>query len=134
MAKYFIYLMLMATTLAFSSCGDDEEIYDVDFSEVSLEEGKSCIIGDWYKMNTGCFGTTITKFHISETEIIITYDSDGSLFDKIYIENWSQLDSGISINVSNDYSIPYVIVFYNISDKKLYSNLFTLFKNKEIEN
>ena len=62
MAKYFIYLMLIATTLVFSSCGDDEEIYDVDFSEVSLEEGKSCIIGDWYKMNTGCFGTTITKF------------------------------------------------------------------------
>ena len=138
MAKYFIYLMLIATTLVFSSCGDDEEIYDVDFSEVSLEEGQSRIIGDWYENAHIVYfvkGPTLYyQVHISETEIIITYDSDGSLFDKIYIENWSQLDSGISINVSNDYSIPYVIVFYNISDKKLYSNLFTLFKNKEIEN
>ena len=71
MAKYFIYLMLIATTLVFSSCGDDEEIYDVDFSEVSLEEGQSRIIGDWYEKHTGCFGTSLSyyKFHISNISI-----------------------------------------------------------------
>ena len=134
MAKYFIYLMLIATTLAFSSCGNDEEIYDVDFSEVSLEEGQSRIIGDWYEKHTGCFGTSLSyyKFHISETAIIITDDSNGDLLNKIYIENWSQLGNGISIKVLSLYYDD--IIFYRISDKKLYSNIYTLFKNKEIEN
>ena len=134
MAKYFIYLMLIATTLVFSSCGDDEEIYDVDFSEVSLEEGQSRIIGDWYEKHTGCFGTSLSyyKFHISETTIIITDDSNGDLLNKIYIENWSQLGNGISIKVLSLYYDD--IIFYRISDKKLYSNIYTLFKNKEIEN
>ena len=142
MAKYFIYLMLIATTLVFSSCENDEEILDVDFSEVSLEEAKARIIGDWYEdAHIVYFVKGPTEYynvHISETEIKITNDWDDVMpFSKVlYIENWSKPLNGIWINV---YSInpdtgerqdEDVIIFYKIQDKRLYTNTTTYLKYK----
>lgn len=146
MAKYFIYLMLIATTLVFSSCGDDEEIYDVDFSEVSLEEGQSRIIGDWYENAHIVYfvkGPTLYyQVHISETEMTIKGEPNDILdgYNKVlYIENWSKVGRGIRIKVysedpeTGNRQKEDDIYFYRIMDKRLYTNTVTYLKYKEIE-